>query len=96
MLPTLIITLIIYCITIVWFIYGFTKVNSFDFNSLAPINKFTIVVPFRNEADNLPLLLDSFSKLNYPNDLEVILVDDESKEVFSPQFQVSVFDYKKQ
>jgi glycosyltransferase involved in cell wall biosynthesis len=62
MLSTFIVILIIYCLTIVWLIYGFTKVNSFDFNSLAPINKFTIVVPFRNEADNLPLLLDSILK----------------------------------
>lgn len=89
MLSTFIVILIIYCLTIVWLIYGFTKVNSFDFNNLVPINKFTIVVPFRNEGDNLPLLLDSFSKLNYPNDLfEVILVDDESEEVFSPQSSV--------
>jgi hypothetical protein len=42
-------------------------------------------VPFRNEAANLPLLLDSFSELNYPKErFEVILVDDESEEVFSP------------
>jgi hypothetical protein len=34
---------------------------------------------------NLPLLLDSISKLNYPKErFEVILVDDESEEVFSP------------
>jgi cellulose synthase/poly-beta-1,6-N-acetylglucosamine synthase-like glycosyltransferase len=80
----------------VWLIYGFTKVNSFDFIISTAKNKFTIVVPFRNEADNLPLLLDSFSKLNYPNDLfEVILVDDESKEQFSVQsFQFSSFDIK--
>ena len=96
MLSTLIITLIIYCITIVWLSYGFTKVNSFDFIGLAPINKFTIVVPFRNEAQNLPLLLDSFSKLNYPNDLfEVILVDDQSEEQFlvaTFQFSVRIID----
>jgi glycosyltransferase involved in cell wall biosynthesis len=96
MLSTLIITLIIYYITIVWLSYGFTKVNSYDFIGLAPINKFTIVVPFRNEAANLPLLLDSFSKLNYPDELfEVILVDDESEEQFSVssfQFSVQIID----
>jgi hypothetical protein len=59
MLPTLIITLIIYCITIVWLIYGFTKVNSFDF-SLAPINKFTIVVPFRNAQITYPTFRQFF------------------------------------
>jgi cellulose synthase/poly-beta-1,6-N-acetylglucosamine synthase-like glycosyltransferase len=47
------------------------------------------MVPFRNEAANLPLLLDSFSELNYPKErFEVILVDDESEEVFSPQCPV--------
>jgi glycosyltransferase involved in cell wall biosynthesis len=47
--------------------------------------RFTIIVPFRNEAANLPLLLDSISKLHYPKErFEVILVDDESEEVFSP------------
>ena len=54
------------------------------------------IVPFRNEDDNLPLLLDSFSKLNYPSELfEVILVDDESTNKFRPSnfdFQVSIID----
>ncbi|TDE01583.1 glycosyltransferase family 2 protein [Flavobacterium hiemivividum] len=84
--------LIIYCITIAWLIYGFTKINSFEFIGLAPKTKFTIVVPFRNEAATLPILLDSFSKLNYPTELfEVLLVDDESEEQFSVfGFQFSV------
>jgi hypothetical protein len=30
--------------------------------------RFTIIVPFRNEAANLPLLLDSISKLHYPKE----------------------------
>ncbi|WP_432419480.1 glycosyltransferase family 2 protein [Flavobacterium limnophilum] len=79
-----------YCLTIIALIYGFTKVNSFDYLGLEPKTKFSIVVPFRNEAENLPKLLNSFSKLNYPADLfEVILVDDDSEAVFS--FQCSVF-----
>ncbi|WP_338407366.1 glycosyltransferase [uncultured Flavobacterium sp.] len=66
---------------IVALIYGFTKVNSFDCLRLNPKTKFTIIVPFRNEAENLPNLLNSFSKLNYPIDLfEVILADDCSNE----------------
>jgi len=88
--------LIIYCITIAWLIYGFTKINSDDFVGLKPLNKFTIVVPFRNEAATLPILLDSFSKLNYPTELfEVLLVDDESEEqflVFGFQFSVRVIN----
>ena len=86
MILVLYITIIIYCLAIVALIYGFTKIKSFDYLGLKPKTKFSIVVPFRNEAENLPILLDSFSKLNYPNDLfEVILVDDDSEEVFSVQ-----------
>jgi glycosyltransferase involved in cell wall biosynthesis len=72
-------------------IYGFTKVNSFDYLGLKPITKFSIVVPFRNEAENLPNLLNSLSKLNYPNDLfEVILVDDAS----DLRFKINDLRYK--
>ncbi|MFD2726079.1 glycosyltransferase family 2 protein [Hyunsoonleella rubra] len=43
--------------------------------------KFTLVIPFRNEAENLPELLHSINLLNYPKDLfEVILVDDTSED----------------
>jgi len=85
--------ILIYAVTIASLIYGFTKVNSFEYLGLKPKNKFSIIVPFRDEAENLPLLLHSFSKLNYPNDLfEVILVDDCSSEEFKVQnlkFKVS-------
>lgn len=94
MILVLYIIITLYCLAIVALIYGFTKVNSFDYLGLKPKTKFSIVVPFRNEAENLPNLLDSFSKLNYPNDLfEVILVDDCSSEEFKVQslkFKVSV------
>jgi cellulose synthase/poly-beta-1,6-N-acetylglucosamine synthase-like glycosyltransferase len=51
--------------------------------------RFTIIVPFRNEAANL-LLLDSISKLHYPKErFEVILVDDESEVP-----HCSIFNYK--
>jgi glycosyltransferase involved in cell wall biosynthesis len=86
--------LLIYLITIGWLILGFTKINTFEYIGLPPKTSFTIIVPFRNEAENLPFLLDSFSKLNYPTDLfELILVDDESKKEFlvaNLKFKVSV------
>ena len=81
--------LFVYSVAIGVLIYGFTKVNSFEYLGLKPITKFSIIVPFRNESENLPLLLSSFSKLNYPKELfEVILVDDASEEVFSVQCSV--------
>ncbi len=77
---------IVYVLIIGWLIYGFTKINSFEYVGLAPKTKFSIIVPFRNEVENLPFLLESFSKLNYPKELfEVILVDDDSEEEFKLQ-----------
>lgn len=82
-----------YCLAIIALIYGFTKVNSFDYLGMKPKTKFSIIVPFRNEAENLPKLLNSFSKLNYPADLfEVILVDDNS----DSRFQISDFRSEQQ
>lgn len=76
--------LIAYLLTIGWLIFGFTKINAIEYIGLPPKTSFTIIVPFRNETENLPVLLDSFSKLNYPTHLfEVILVDDASEEQFS-------------
>ncbi|MBC7748629.1 MAG: glycosyltransferase [Methylotenera sp.] len=73
--------LAIYSISIGLLIYGFTKVNTINFTGLKPKTKFSIVVPFRNEAENLPILLNSISQLDYPTELfKVILVDDESDE----------------
>lgn len=73
--------LAIYSISIGLLIYGFTKVNTINYTGLKPKTKFSIIVPFRNEAENLPILLNSISQLDYPTALfKVILVDDESDE----------------
>jgi len=46
-----------------------------------PSVRFTVVIPFRNEAKNLPKLLESIKKLNYPPNLyEIIFIDDGSKD----------------
>ncbi|MGS2725387.1 glycosyltransferase family 2 protein [Psychroserpens sp. BH13MA-6] len=79
MLSLLFIILLCYVFLIGSFIYGFDKVVDYKLKDIAPKTTFTIVVPFRNEAENLPPLLKSLSKLNYPKSLyEIILVNDES------------------
>ncbi|OIV42775.1 glycosyltransferase family 2 protein [Flavobacterium johnsoniae] len=84
------IILTIYIVNIGLLIYGFFKVKQYQKTDLNPQTSFTIIVPFRNEEENLPKLLHSFSNLNYPTDLfEVILVDDNSKK----KFQVSHFTF---
>ncbi|EPR73331.1 N-acetylglucosaminyltransferase [Winogradskyella psychrotolerans RS-3] len=70
-----------YLFIIGWLSYGFDKVDDFKLQDLPPKTKFSVIVPFRNEAKNLPELLDSISKLNYPKSMfEIILVDDDSED----------------
>lgn len=71
------VVLVIYVVFILQLIFGFDKVKTFVRTNEKPVTKFSIIVPFRNEEKNLPKLLKSISKLNYPKDLfEIILVDD--------------------
>ncbi len=81
-LSTIAITVIIvYLILIGLLIYGFDKVDDFKLQDLPAKTKFSIVIPFRNEVENIPKLLASISKLNYPKSLfEIILVDDDSED----------------
>lgn len=99
MMYFLIILLLLYLVAISTLIFGFTKINTFEYTGLTPKTGFSIIVPFRNEAENLPLLLESISKLHYPTTLfEVILVDDESEEVFPIQcslFSVQIIKNKR-
>ncbi|WP_397364604.1 glycosyltransferase [Olleya sp. R77988] len=76
---TYIIITLLYLFLIGRFVFGFDKVKIFRLEDVSPKTKFTVVIPFRNEAKNLPELLDSVLKLNYPKALfEIIFVDDES------------------
>jgi cellulose synthase/poly-beta-1,6-N-acetylglucosamine synthase-like glycosyltransferase len=67
----------IYVTFISQLILGFNKIKPFVLTNEKPKTTFSIIVPFRNEAKNLPKLLLSFSELNYPKELlEIILIDD--------------------
>ena len=80
------IVFLIYILFIGQLIYGFNRMKRFSKKELAPKTSFTIVIPFRNEKENLPNLLHSISLLNYPKELvEVILVDDDSEDKFRIQ-----------
>jgi poly-beta-1,6-N-acetyl-D-glucosamine synthase len=80
MLIIFIITLF-YCILIGSFVIGFDKVEEFVEQDLTEKTKFSIIIPFRNEAEYLSDLLQSLSEIDYPKHLfEVILVDDASED----------------
>ena len=75
MIPLLICVVVLYCVLIAGFFVGIYKVPTLVLTTTAPKTKFSIVIAFRNEANNLPHLLNSLTQLNYPPQFfEVILV----------------------
>ncbi|MFZ2282462.1 MAG: glycosyltransferase [Lutibacter sp.] len=76
---------IIYLSLILAFINGLNKSKVVKNKNIIPENRFSIVIPFRNEARNLPNLLNSLSSLKYPTELfEILLVNDDSQDNFKP------------
>lgn len=68
-----------YIIFIGLLIWGFSKVSVFQKTVTEHKTAFSVVIPFRNEAQHLPDLLQSFSGLEYSKELfELIFVDDAS------------------
>ena len=79
MIWTLIIIFGLYAILIFSFAIGFVRLKEFKLKNSTSKTKFSIIIPFRNEAKNLPKLLQSILKLEYTNELcEFIFVDDDS------------------
>ncbi|MFD0932622.1 glycosyltransferase [Psychroflexus salinarum] len=74
--------LVLYLIYIIWMTLGLTRfLNQKHHKFKNPKTKFSIVIPMRNESDNLPALFRSISELSYPKALfEIILVDDDSQD----------------
>lgn len=71
---------------------GWLKIPVFELKKNTAEIKFSIVIPFRNEAENLPGLLRSINKLNYPSShFELILINDASEDA---SLKIC-FDFKK-
>lgn len=72
---------ILYLLIIGSFAFGFDKVKLFKLENSPSKTKFSVIVPFRNEAKNLPSLIKTIQLLQYPKELfEVIFVDDASED----------------
>src|SRR5690606_29691860 len=79
MTPTLILITTFYLLLVAFLIYGWKNVKVFRPRHKEPTHKFSIVIPYRDEANNLPHLLDSFLNLEYPyTHYEILLVNDAS------------------
>ena len=60
---------------------GWRKTPLTRLQHLAPTTSFSIVIPCRNEAENLPQLLESINSLEYPSGkFEILLIDDASED----------------
>lgn len=63
-------------------IFGFRKVPVFSIEDLIPVTRFSVVIPFRNEVENLPNILKSIETLKYPSEFfELIFVNDASEDI---------------
>ncbi len=61
--------------------YGARKTSYFIASTSNPTQGFSVIIPFRNEATNLPQLLESLSLLDYPESLcEILLINDDSQD----------------
>lgn len=82
MLVITVVILLLYLFLIGKFAFAIDKVTVFKLNDSPAKTKFTVIVPFRNEAENLPALLNSIAELNYQDSLfEIILVNDDSEDL---------------
>ncbi|WP_340200575.1 glycosyltransferase family 2 protein [Ascidiimonas sp. W6] len=72
-----------YGLLIIGFIIGSFKLRSdaLEASETLPEICFSIIVPFRNEIENIPILINSLIKLNYKHQwYELLFVDDASKD----------------
>lgn len=73
---------VFYTAWIVWLILGIQQIKPFLKNQMIEdYIDFSIIIPFRNEEKNLPALLHSISKLEYPNEhFKIYWVNDDSSD----------------
>lgn len=68
-----------YCVLLFYLYMGLEQSTTHEAEMHPQKNNFSILIPFRNESEHLPILLQSLSKLNYPTShFEVICIDDHS------------------
>jgi len=81
MILFIVICFILYLIAMVIVVLGMRQLPTFYYKEEETQTKFSIVIPFRNEAKRLPALLFSIKGLRYSSHLyELIFVDDASED----------------
>jgi len=76
-----IVILLLYLLLIGTFVFGFDNVKTIPLEDIKAKINFSIIIPFRNEAESLPDLLDSILELNYTkHKFEILFIDDDSED----------------
>ena len=80
-------------------IAGFYRIHEETYKTEAPVNDFSIIIPFRNEEENIEMLIESLNRIEYPKSkYEVIFVndnsDDHSLEIVQKLLKLISFKYK--
>jgi len=70
---------LLYCMAMLTYAFRFKAFQQKDLQKKSSSTQFSIIIPFRNEAENLPQLLKSLGRLIYPvSKFEIVLVNDHS------------------
>ncbi len=84
MIVLLIISVIVaasYCLLMVRFNKAWNKIPEFNSTTVEPFIQVTVIVPVRNESENINAVLHSLMKQSYPKHLlEIIISDDHSED----------------
>lgn len=73
--------ILIYGGFIIWLVLGFGRIRRFKSDQKHPQTTFSVIVPFRTEEKNFPILLESITRLDYPKELfELIFINDASED----------------
>ena len=72
------ILMLLYAALMLLYRYWFIKLQPFTIDAaIVPATSFTVIIPARNEAENIGKCLQSILQQNYPTDLfEIIVIDD--------------------
>ncbi|GGD90581.1 glycosyltransferase family 2 protein [Planktosalinus lacus] len=91
----LLISIGLYVILMGFFGIGFFQLKAFTAQKGSPKTTFTLVIPFRNEAENLPVLMQSLLSLKYPDEhIEIFFINDASEDASAAIIQEFILKNK--
>jgi biofilm PGA synthesis N-glycosyltransferase PgaC len=72
---------ILYSILIIYYWLSWQSISDFIPSKILPKTKISVIIPARNEENNIGFLLDALQQQTYPKELfEVIVIDDHSED----------------